>query len=674
MITTEIRRFKLCGHILLLLMCFAAPGLATPVPTDIVISSQDVDIVEPIVLTDEFNTISLSKGLKIQSDGSGNMTIDEAVMHLDTGAFRPLEGHAINEGFGTNAVFAYAVVENRTVESQWFLHLNYALLDSIEVYIVQDFGASPKPLIYMGQDGDTLPFEQRKIKVPGFVFPVTVPAGQKAFILVKIQTQGARYAELSLRTAAGLASGESSSALGLGLYFGGMIVFSIYTLLLFLLMRSSSYLIFFGLVSMMTLFFVAEAGLVSQYISASDPIWANLLFLLALSGITFTGLWLNLSFLRKTLSSREQRLIKWLMGCAGVNFILSFGLSYAIVSRIGLGLIAVFMTTTCWLAVRAWLAGYLPAKKFSYAIFVMIIGGSIESLKVLGYIPINDVSRFGPSAGVAGFIFLMSVALIERMILKQDKAKALFRSFEKFAPASLVRALHENGEVVGIGGSRRHVTILFSDIKGYSSVVESTDPQIVVQLMTEYFDNMQRSIEKHGGYILEFAGDGILAVFGAPTSLENHPEAATKSAIEMHRIVAQLNRSYAESGRLEVFQDVGLDALSIRIGVHTGSVIAGTLGSRQTLKYGIPGDAVNVAARLEALNKELGSVLLISHATFETMSHEVQGSFEGLGPYPVKGRQEPVEIFRLVEEHLDQDASVKLESINSFDWWEQSMD
>ena len=180
----------------------------------------------------------------------------------------------------------------------------------------------------------------------------------------------------------------------------------------------------------------------------------------------------------------------------------------------------------------------------------------------------------------------------------------------------------------------------------------------------------------HGGYILEFAGDGILAVFGAPTPLDDHPDSASKCAIEMQRIVRHLNRKYEHSGQRKVFTDVGLDGMSIRIGVHTGSVIAGTLGSRQTLKYGVIGDAVNIAARLEALNKELASTMLISEATFDGVSRPIQSHFEGLGSYSIKGRQEPVNIYRFVDELNDQgesEASLELRSVNSFDWWEQSI-
>jgi adenylate cyclase len=89
-------------------------------------------------------------------------------------------------------------------------------------------------------------------------------------------------------------------------------------------------------------------------------------------------------------------------------------------------------------------------------------------------------------------------------------------------------------------------------------------------------------------------------------------------------------------------------------------------------KYGIIGDSVNVAARLEALNKEIGSTLLISESTFENMSTRIQNQFEGLGPYPVKGRQEPVNIFRLSAGHMQELSSIslELESINTFDWWD----
>ena len=268
----------------------------------------------------------------------------------------------------------------------------------------------------------------------------------------------------------------------------------------------------------------------------------------------------------------------------------------------------------------------------------------------------------------------MSVALIERMLLQQERARTLFRSLKNsLQPHWCAHCIRTEKWSVSV--SRKDVTIMFADIEGYSTVVEATEPRTVVELMTEYFDNMQRVIESYGGYILEFAGDGILAVFGAPSPLENHSDSAAKCSIMMQRIVDRLNQRYSTNGQIEVFENAGLPGLSIRIGVHSGNVIAGTLGSRQTLKYGVIGDAVNVAARLEALNKEVKSSVLLSETTFNALSSDTQSWFEGLGAYAIKGRTEPVPIFQLIEEYLSaetDDPSMSLKSVNAFQWWEQS--
>ena len=190
-----------------------------------------------------------------------------------------------------------------------------------------------------------------------------------------------------------------------------------------------------------------------------------------------------------------------------------------------------------------------------------------------------------------------------------------------------------------------------------------------MHLMTEYFDYMEHVIESYGGYILEFAGDGILAVFGAPSDLEGHAKAATRCSIDMLRAVDALNERYRENGQIDLFQNVGLNGLAIRIGAHSGAVIAGTLGSRQTLKYGVIGDTVNVAARLEQLNKELDSSLLISEDTFLRLDKDTQEVFDGMGKFPLKGRKEPMGIFRLEDNSLaDVEASLDLDSIHSVTW------
>ncbi len=196
-----------------------------------------------------------------------------------------------------------------------------------------------------------------------------------------------------------------------------------------------------------------------------------------------------------------------------------------------------------------------------------------------------------------------------------------------------------------LGGELREVTVLFTDLRGYSTLTEEAEPAQVVRLLNDYFGAMNAIIDAHDGVVIEFLGDGILAAFGAPVRVEDHARRAVDAALAMRARLDALNAEWEEDGRAALWKDAGVDRLVMRIGIHTGRVIAGNLGSRERTKYAVIGDNVNVAARLEQLNKDLGTTILISGAVRARLDDDIQ--VRPRGTAKVKGRVEPVEVFAL---------------------------
>ncbi|MFT3836996.1 MAG: adenylate/guanylate cyclase domain-containing protein [Myxococcaceae bacterium] len=182
--------------------------------------------------------------------------------------------------------------------------------------------------------------------------------------------------------------------------------------------------------------------------------------------------------------------------------------------------------------------------------------------------------------------------------------------------------------------ARREVTVLFSDVRGFTSFSESREPEAVLALLDDYFGRMTQIVQGHDGSVNKFIGDGMLALWGAPQSLDDHPVHAVKAALDMQKVVGELNDHRARAGE---------PPIAVGIGVHTGAVAAGMLGSSSQSEYTVIGDAVNLASRIEGLTKEAGAMLLVSEATWERLG----GRFEGrrLGEFTVKGRQAPVVIY-----------------------------
>jgi adenylate cyclase len=189
---------------------------------------------------------------------------------------------------------------------------------------------------------------------------------------------------------------------------------------------------------------------------------------------------------------------------------------------------------------------------------------------------------------------------------------------------------------VPLDGELKQVTVLFSDLRNFTPMVESTPPKEVVRIINGYFREMERAINRYNGLVLQYIGDEIEAVFGAPIYCDDHPDMALNAAKEMSRRLRVVN---------EELQERGYPPLSHGIGIHTGEVVAANIGSPERLSYALVGDTVNTASRLQGLNKELGTEIILSASTRERLKSGYP--LRALPAMEVKGKQGTVDIFTL---------------------------
>jgi adenylate cyclase len=215
---------------------------------------------------------------------------------------------------------------------------------------------------------------------------------------------------------------------------------------------------------------------------------------------------------------------------------------------------------------------------------------------------------------------------------ERDKLKT---TFGKYMTASVIE--HLLSGKVELGGKSIPVTILFSDIRSFTTMSEKMDAQAVVALLNEYFTEMVSIVIREDGVVDKYIGDAIMAVFGAPVPKADDAIRAVRAAVRMREALRRFNERLREEGRPEI---------NMGVGIHTGEVVAGNIGSESRMEYTVIGDAVNLASRLESSTKELGVNILISEATYVLAKDEVEA--RPMREITVKGRNKPVMTYEVV--------------------------
>jgi class 3 adenylate cyclase len=192
------------------------------------------------------------------------------------------------------------------------------------------------------------------------------------------------------------------------------------------------------------------------------------------------------------------------------------------------------------------------------------------------------------------------------------RVRASLRSFARYAPEEIVREVAASGREAILSADRREVTALFGDLRGFTTMAEKLGPERVVSILNDHFEVLAGLVARHGGYVVDFLGDGLFAVFGAPEALDDHPGRAVACAIEMQLAREAQNREFFAKG---------WPPLEMGIGINTGPAVVGNMGSTLRTKYGVVGHPVNFAARIESFT--VGGQVLVSDSTREALAERL---------------------------------------------------
>ena len=276
-----------------------------------------------------------------------------------------------------------------------------------------------------------------------------------------------------------------------------------------------------------------------------------------------------------------------------------------------------------WFGLKASLITAVAASIFYAQFFYHNIDSSRISIAVVGL----QVAGFNLMALLTGW-------MVDRQRRQRRERDFLNETFGKYV-SKAVRDEILGGRVT-LSGELKEVTVLFADLRDFTRLVETIPPREVVTIINTYFKSMSAAINTHNGLVLQFIGDEIEAVFGAPVALKNHRQWAVDAALDMRTRLSQVNLQLVNQG---------FPSLRHGIGIHAGKVVAANIGSSQRLSYALVGETVNIASRIQDLNKEFDTDILISEAVSQGLDRCVD--MHPLPPVPVKGVREPLHLMSI---------------------------
>ncbi len=274
-------------------------------------------------------------------------------------------------------------------------------------------------------------------------------------------------------------------------------------------------------------------------------------------------------------------------------------------------------------------------------------GGGLLAGGVLGGYLLLAITLFGAEGLWLNLVYptllvalLFASATFVHYFFTVSEKRYLKVAFQHYVPPAVVDSLVADAGRLRLGGEKRELTVLFSDIRGFTTLSEAMAPEDLVKLMNEYFTEMTDQVFAHRGSLDKYIGDAIMAVFGAPVAEPQHAALACRSALDMMRALQVLKERWRERG---------IPPIDIGVGINTGPVIAGNMGSASRFNYTVVGDAVNLASRIEHLNKEYGTGILVSEHTYLPVQDEFPLARE-VDRVRVRGRAQPVRLFELIVE------------------------
>ena len=565
----------------------------------------------------------------------------EALELLQKGHFTRSESARLSLGYTSKAIWVAVPVAQIAAKSDRLILEITALIDSIQFNYLNERGLRLESFV----TGRDMPLSSRPLEHHNFIFPITLERASRGFILMRLISQGSMLVPLKLMPESEFYQLDRLELLVFGIYFGLMAVMVLYNLFLYAATRERSYAFYVFYILFFMLFQFALWGFFHELVLPESPQMAKFALPLFLHLATI----FQLLFAAQFFQAREiiPRLYKisgylsfatFLSLLAGGFIPYRWFITMGILTGSGAALLIFFQALILYVKRR-------KVARFFLIAYTTLIGGVVFlALRNMGIINYSFISSYSAQIGSALEVVLLSLALADRInIWRDEKDKAqkqvidrereMNRVFQLFVPQKFLELAGETDFTkLELGkSSTREITILFSDIRKFTSLSETMTPEQNFKFLNSYLSRMGPIIRQHGGFIDKFIGDGIMALFST------EPANAARAALAMRHELKAYNTHRAAQGYAPI--DIG-------IGIHTGIVRLGTIGENERWEGTVIGDTVNLASRIENLSSTFNAPIVVSEAVLKTLPAD-QPCRE-LDTIRVKGKQKAVKVFELL--------------------------
>ncbi len=605
----------------------------------------------PVVVAGGVGSYQLALHMDVLEDPGGELDIEKVSAAALAGRFKPNRKLIPNHGYSTSVFWVrFQLRAAEPLRGSYLVESHYAMMDHFTLFIPLPGGG-----FKARRAGDDQPFLGRDLRFRNFVFAIPTPGAAAQTYYLRCETEGSMRFPLKLWTYRAFVENALTRNYALGVYYGAFVVMFIFNLLLFLFLRDRAYLYYTLFIITYGVFQVMQNGVLLEIVAPGDAWWKFRAYI----GLACVPMIFSLLFARTFLDTRANtpvldRLLLGLMVAGGALGLWSLCTDALIPIRLRLlaFLVLSWALVNFTAGLISFLKGYRPARFYMLAWLCFLVGVAIFAVQSFGALPSNIFTLYSMQTGSVLILILLSIALPDKMLLIQkEKAEAQARAlreetlareaqqamteaFARFVPREFLEILEKQSIVeVELGDQvQKEMTILFSDIRSFTTLSEGMTPQENFNFINTYLGKIVPVVRQSGGFIDKFIGDAIMALFvGAP-------DRAIRASVELQEEVRSINRERREQG---------LEPISVGVGLHSGTLMLGTIGETQRMETTVISDAVNLASRMEGLTKIYGSGIIVSGAVLS----EVGSGFahRRLDLTRVKGKREAVEVHEILD-------------------------